>query len=472
MQVAQGNLPAALNSYHASLAIGDRLVKFDRGNASWHHDLSVSYEKIGDVQVAGGDLPAALELLSRPVSPLETAWRSPIPAMPAGSTICRCPTRKSATSRWRRAICLRRWTPIGRVSPLRDRLAKSDPGNAGWQHDLSVSYEKVGDVQVAQGYLPAALDSSRADFAVKTAWRSPIPAMPARSTICRCPAESRRRAGGPGNLPVALASYQVSLAIRDRLAMFDPGNTGWQRDLSVSYDKVGDVQVAQGNLPAALASYQTGFAIRDQPGEAQSRQYRLAARSVGVVQQSRQRAGATTAICRRRWTSIRRALPSAIAWRSPIPAMPAGSAICRCRTTKSATCSWPTAICRRRWPPIRRASPSETAWRSPIPAMPAGITTCRRPTRKLATCRWRKAISGCAGLLSGEPRHRDRLTKSDPGNAGWHHDLSTSYEKVGDVQVAQGNLPAALASYQVSLAIRDRLTKSDPGKSAGSAICR
>src|SRR5208282_5783891 len=91
---------------------------------------------------------------------------------------------------------------------IADRLAKSDPGNAGWQRDPSVSYDKVGDVQVAQG-----------------------------------------------NLPAALASYQASLAIRDRLAKSDPGNAGWRRDLSVSYDNVGNVQVAQGNLPAALTSY-------------------------------------------------------------------------------------------------------------------------------------------------------------------------------------------------------------------------
>ncbi len=57
-----------------------------------------------------------------------------------------------------------------------------------------------------------------------------------------------------GNLPAALASYQASLAIRDRLAKSDPGNAGWRRDLSVSYDKVGDVQVTQGKLADALAS--------------------------------------------------------------------------------------------------------------------------------------------------------------------------------------------------------------------------
>ena len=63
----------------------------------------------------------------------------------------------------------------------------------------------------------------------------------------------------------------------------------------------------------------------------------------------------------------------------------------------------------------------------------------------------------------------DRLAKSDPGNAGWQRDLSVSYNKVGDVQVDQGNLPAALASYQGSLAIRDRLAKSDPGNAGWQA---
>ena len=34
-----------------------------------------------------------------------------------------------------------------------------------------------------------------------------------------------------------------------------PENAGWQRDLSVSDNKVGDVLVAQGNLPEAMKSY-------------------------------------------------------------------------------------------------------------------------------------------------------------------------------------------------------------------------
>ena len=37
-----------------------------------------------------------------------------------------------------------------------------------------------------------------------------------------------------GDLKAALKSYSDSLAIFERLAQSDPGNTGWQRDLSVS----------------------------------------------------------------------------------------------------------------------------------------------------------------------------------------------------------------------------------------------
>ncbi|MGO9232628.1 MAG: tetratricopeptide repeat protein [Methylocella sp.] len=167
VQEAQGDLKAALKSYSDSHVIRERLAASDLGNAGWQRDLSVSYNEVGDVQMAQGDLKAALKSYSD-------------------------------------------------SHVIRERLAASDPGNAGWQLDLSTSYEKVGDVQVAQGDLKA-----------------------------------------------ALKSYSDSLAIFDRLAASAPGNAGWQSDLSVSYEKVGDVQVAQGDLKAALKSYSDSLGIRE-----------------------------------------------------------------------------------------------------------------------------------------------------------------------------------------------------------------
>ena len=148
----------------------------------------MSYNKVGDVLVAQGNLAGGAEILPGRASPSPSGWR------------------------------------------------KSDPGNAGWQRDLSVSYNKVGDVLVAQG-----------------------------------------------KLPEALKSYQRAWPSRERLAMSDPGNAGWQRDLSVSYSKVGDVLVAQGDLLEALKSYRGEPRHRRAAGHGRSRQRRLAARSLGVV---------------------------------------------------------------------------------------------------------------------------------------------------------------------------------------------
>jgi hypothetical protein len=52
----------------------------------------------------------------------------------------------------------------------------------------------------------------------------------------------------------------------------------------------------------------------------------------------------------------------------------------------------------------------------------------------------------------------DRLVKADPGYSNGQHDLSVSHNKIGDVLVAQGNLPAALESHHAALAIADRLS--------------
>jgi tetratricopeptide (TPR) repeat protein len=71
-----------------------------------------------------------------------------------------------------------------------------------------------------------------------------------------------------GALDQAVDAYRRSLAIADRLAKADPGNAGWQRDLSVSHNKIGDVQQAQGNLPAALTSYQASHDIFDRLAKA------------------------------------------------------------------------------------------------------------------------------------------------------------------------------------------------------------
>jgi len=57
---------------------------------------------------------------------------------------------------------------------------------------------------------------------------------------------------------------------------------------------------------------------------------------------------------------------------------------------------------------------------------------------------------------------REKLTNQDSGNADWQRDLSVSYNRVGGVLNAQGDLAGALKSYRDSLAIREKLANQDP----------
>jgi tetratricopeptide (TPR) repeat protein len=117
-------------------------------------------------------------------------------------------TARAAKDRKEAAIAYRN---LGAIAGLADPKL---PGNAGWQRDLSVSYDKVGGVQEAQG-----------------------------------------------NLAGALKSYSDSLAIADRLAKADPGNAGWQRDLATSFGKLAAVHRQSGDRGKARDFLRQGQAI-------------------------------------------------------------------------------------------------------------------------------------------------------------------------------------------------------------------
>ena len=87
-----------LRSYRASFDVRDRLVKLDPNNARLRGDLSYSYDNIGTVYRARGDLGAALQM-------------------------------------YRDGLA------------IREQLVTHDPYNAQWQSDLAFSYSSIGGVQ-------------------------------------------------------------------------------------------------------------------------------------------------------------------------------------------------------------------------------------------------------------------------------------------------------------------------------------
>ncbi|MGQ0445085.1 MAG: tetratricopeptide repeat protein [Beijerinckiaceae bacterium] len=303
----------AYRNLGAIAGLGDpkrALEAYEKALALDPDDIESLY-RAGAIQIDYGDLEKAQRRLERVLKLAETGDQA-LYKYAAGGSLGDVKQRRGDLSG-----ALRSYRD---TVPIIDRLAKADPGNAGWRRDLSVSYERIGGVQAAQG-----------------------------------------------DLAGALKSYRDSLAIRDKVAKADPGNMEWQRDLSVSYNIIGGVQEAQGDLAGALKSYQDSLAIFDR---------------------------------------------------------------------------------------LAKTDPGNAGWQ-----------------RDLSVC-WGMfgLVQEAQGDLTGALKSyedslaiRERLAKSDPGNAGWQRDLSVSYEKIGGVQQAQGDLAGALKSYSDSLAIRGKLAKADPG---------
>ena len=112
--------------------------------------------------------------------------------------------------------------------PIDERLARLDPGNAGFQRDLSVSYDKLAGL-----------------------------------------------ARDAGNTGEAERLYRQALAIHERLARLNPGNATLQNDLSVSYDKLAQLARDAGNTGEAERLYRQALPIDRAAGPARHRQHQL-----------------------------------------------------------------------------------------------------------------------------------------------------------------------------------------------------
>jgi hypothetical protein len=163
--ITRGELYRAKDAYETGLKIARGLADASPENHQWQRDLSVSHDRIGNVQSAQGNLADALNSYKASLG-------------------------------------------------IRERLAKADPGNAGWQRDLSVSHDKIGDVQTAQG-----------------------------------------------NHNEALSVFRQGLTIRERLAQTDPGNATWQRDLAISHGRVAMIEAQKRNGAEALTTFRKGREI-------------------------------------------------------------------------------------------------------------------------------------------------------------------------------------------------------------------
>jgi tetratricopeptide (TPR) repeat protein len=352
----------------------NRLILAEPRNGEWRYCLFVSQQKIGDLLVDQGNLPAALKYF-----------------------------------RASQAIF--------------DRMAKTDPNNVGrWQSDFALSQQKIGDVLVAQGYLMEGIDHYSS---ARNIWFRLAKIEPANATLQRDLSALQIKIANvlttEGKLVEALEAYRTAQVNFDRLTRADPDNASSQRDLSVSHAKIGEILLAQGDLPAALQSFQISQRlfdnlVKNDPNNAKwKRELYVSQIQIGDV--------------------LRNQGYLADAFK----AYQASHAIVK---------------------QLVNTDPSNTGWHEDLAASQNRIGNVLFAKRSLPDA----LVVFQAAQVTFE-----RLTKIDPSNVNWQRDLSVSHDSIGDVLRAQGHLADALKAYQTSLAITEELAQNDPGNTTWQA---
>ncbi|MBL8692494.1 MAG: tetratricopeptide repeat protein [Planctomycetes bacterium] len=145
---------------------------------------------------------------------------------------------------------------------IAERLARSEPDRADFQRDLSVSYNQLGDLMRALGQGDQAKTFFEKCHAIlKRLARSE----PDRADFQRDLSVSYNQLGdlmrALGQGDQAKAFFEKALQIAERLARSEPDRADFQRDLSVSYNKLGDLMRALGQGDQAKAFFEKCHAI-------------------------------------------------------------------------------------------------------------------------------------------------------------------------------------------------------------------
>jgi tetratricopeptide (TPR) repeat protein len=216
-------------------------------------------------------------------------------------------------------------------------------------------------------------------------------------------------------LPDALKSFRDGLAIRERLASTKPDAVERQRDLSASHEKIGDVLAVQGKLPEALEAFRKQLAVAQRLAKAAPDDADL---QVGLSL-SHERIGETLMALGK--------LPEALeAFRSQL------------EITEQLA---------------RAADTDDNQWQRD-----RTLSYDRVGEVLMAQGKLPEALE----ILRDGLAIKERLAKAHPDNTGWQRSLLRSHDRIGDVLVAQGKLPDAMTAFRTGLEITQQLARTEP----------
>jgi tetratricopeptide (TPR) repeat protein len=318
-----------------------------------------------------------------------------------------------------------------------------------------IAHVRVGNVRIAAGDLPGALEAFRDAVAV-------FERIGAEREVPKAHDQIGTVLARQGEPDAALAAYRQALAIRERLAAAAPEDPAVQRDLRASYNQIGRVLTNKGELAAALELYRDGHAIserlaRDAPDDVRAQQAVAVARSkigdVLVAQANLDEAlveyRAATAIMEH---VVAREPESLTHQYHLSAAMDNVAYVLRDQGDVAGALSMyraSLAIMER----LVERDPANTEWQQGVSIGHVAVGDMLHVQRDLAAA---------AAAFDTALAIRARLAEQDPSNTEWQHDLAVALGRVASIALERGDPGSALRGYRDSLAVFESLNARDP----------
>ncbi len=358
-------------------------------------------------------------------------------------------------------------TVLERVQDTVEWLAHFAPDNLSLQHlylelldEFAATYQTAGDIGRARKSAMTALslgrelaDHNRDD----PQWQRDISV-----TLNRLGSI----AFSSGELGDALKADEEALGIMQRLTERDPGNADWQRDLAFILSGIGNVKSQTGDARSALAAYDKGLAIfqRLAQGEptnlALQREIGVRLNETGDMRLSIGDAAGATANYEQGLAIFRALVKQNAAntqWQRDVffSLIKIGDLKAQAEDPTAAAASYEKAgvIARR----LAELDPGNSSL-----LLDVAQVLCKIGDVKLdiadQDARVRFYEAGLT-IMRG-------LVQRYPENSAWQQALSVSLNKVGDVKLLKGDADGAIAAYAEGLTIVGHLTEIDPGNFA------
>jgi eukaryotic-like serine/threonine-protein kinase len=259
IEAVRGDLPAARASYQAAVAINQRLAQADPADTVIKQTLDNALEEIGRFEDQQGELDAA-------AAHFKPALETAIVLAAAAPGDAYASRMESALDGDIGDVALAQGDTTSAQSAfeagraVNARIIASQPGNSMFQTDHMVFDRRAGWLAFFHGNLQQSLDGYQAELAVAECLVAGDPAnVVKRAQLATAHADVGIVQLASGDAAAALASHEAALTIREALAKLDPDNVIAATNVRASLRLTGDAHRTMGDHATALAQYRAAL---------------------------------------------------------------------------------------------------------------------------------------------------------------------------------------------------------------------